>query len=91
MSTSMNKKIGFAILLVAALLAPFCRDGFGLAFRLRDREPQADALIAALQKGYELGQEYINAQLKKQIDKRSPLRQVSRAATPERTASPRQR
>ena len=32
----------------AALLAPFCRDGFGLAFRLRDREPQADALIASL-------------------------------------------
>ena len=32
----------------AALLAPFCQDGFGLAFRLRDREPQADALAASL-------------------------------------------
>lgn len=32
----------------AALLAPFCQDGFGLAFRLRDQQPDAGALIASL-------------------------------------------
>lgn len=32
----------------AALLSSFCRDGFGLGFRLRDSQPDAEALIASL-------------------------------------------